>query len=134
MKESLKEKAQQGKKNISLIIIGGLVVIIALLVVVIVMFARRTAKASDAQAEETRRNVVVTQDTAESVVDDMLQNNHYVEPGYYSVSMNTTWHFKVFQLGSNWYPEYLKGKTAYVTLTSTEGDPIKSASVTFPAD
>lgn len=40
---------------------------------------------------------------------------------------------KVFQLGSNWYPEYLKGRTVYVTLTSTEGDPIKSASVTFPA-
>lgn len=93
MGEGLKEKTQQGRKNISLIIIGGLVVIIALLVVVIVMFARRTAKAPDTQAEgETRRSVVVTQDTAESIVDDLLQDN-YVEPGYYSVSMNTTWHF-----------------------------------------
>ncbi len=93
MGKSLKGKTQLGRKNISLIMIGGSVVIVALLVVVIVMFAGRTAKAPDAQAEEeTKRSVVVTQDTVDSVVDDMLQDD-YVEPGYYSVSMNTTWHF-----------------------------------------
>lgn len=43
-------------------------------------------------SEETKRNVVVTPDTVNDVLDDMLLGN-YVAPGYYSVSMSTTWHF-----------------------------------------
>lgn len=42
--------------------------------------------------DETKRNVVVTKDNVEEVMDDML-NDEYIEPGYYSASMSTTWHF-----------------------------------------
>ena len=42
--------------------------------------------------DEPKRNVVVTKDNIEEITDDMM-NQDYIEPGYYSTSMSTTWHF-----------------------------------------
>ena len=99
MGENRQDKNQQGKKKTGLILVGGLVVIIILLVVIIVLLIRRPEGAAEvpesgtvAASEEPKRSVVVTQDTAEEAVDELLQGN-YVEPGYYSVSMSTTWNF-----------------------------------------
>ena len=39
-----------------------------------------------------KRNVVVNEDNVEDVVEEMLEED-YVEPGYYTVSMDTDWHF-----------------------------------------
>lgn len=39
---------------------------------------------------------------------------------------------KEFTLGSNWMPDYLKGKTATVKVTLTDGSTLESPSVTFP--
>ena len=100
MAENLKDKTQQGKKKAGLFVVGGLaVIIIILLVVVIVLLTRNSEEVSEepenstvATSEEPRRSVVLTEDTADDALDEMLQGN-YVEPGYYSVSMSTTWHF-----------------------------------------
>lgn len=90
---------KEGSKNkkTGLFFIGGLVAIIILLVVVIVLLMRKPAEVSEVPeaskaSEEPRRSVVVSQDTVDDFVENMLQGN-YVAPGYYSVSMRTTWHF-----------------------------------------
>ena len=100
MGENRQDKNQQGKKKTGLyLIVGGLVIVIVLLVVVIVLLMRNSGDVSEepensavATSEEPRRSVVVTKDTAEEAVDELLQGN-YVAPGYYSVSMSTTWNF-----------------------------------------
>lgn len=100
MGEDRKDKKQQEKKKIGLfLIVGGLVIIIVLLVAVIVLLMRSQGEVSEepenstvTMSEEPRRSVVVSQDTAEEVAEDLFQQE-YVEPGYYSVSMNTEWHF-----------------------------------------
>lgn len=100
MAENLKDKVQPEKKKNGLFIVGVLaVVIIILLVVVIVLLMRKPAEVPAApesngvaSSEEPRRSVVVTEDTVDDAVDEMLQGS-YVAPGYYSVSMSTTWHF-----------------------------------------
>lgn len=101
MGEDLKDKKQQGKKT-GLFVVGGLaVIIIILLVVVIVLLMRKSDETSVGSessssaattSEEPKRSVVVTEDTAEEAVDEMLQGD-YIAPGYYSVSMSTTWNF-----------------------------------------
>lgn len=100
MTEGLKEGKQSGKKKVGLFfIVGGLIIIIVLLVAVIVLLMRNTETVSEepegstaVTSEEPKRSVVLTQDTAEEAVDEMLQGS-YVKPGYYSVSMSTTWNF-----------------------------------------
>lgn len=99
MAEGLKEKEQHGKKKMGLFLIIGLVAVIVLLVVIIVLLLRDSGKVSEepensavVTSEEPKRNVVVTEDTVEDIVDDMYQRE-YIEPGYYSVSMATEWHF-----------------------------------------
>lgn len=87
---------KEGSKNkkTGLFFIGGLVAVIILLVVIIVLLMRKPTEVSEVPeaSEEPRRSVVVNQDTVDDFVDNMLQGN-YVAPGYYSVSMRTTWHF-----------------------------------------
>ncbi|MCH5342795.1 MAG: hypothetical protein J1E64_02060 [Acetatifactor sp.] len=87
---------KEGSKNkkIGLFFIGGLVAVIILLVVIIVLLMRKPAEVPEVPdaSEEPRRSVVVTQDTVDDLVENMLQGD-YVAPGYYSVSMTTTWHF-----------------------------------------
>ena len=68
------------------LLIAGICVIIVLLTVIIVLLVRGK------EEEAPRRNVVVTQDNVDEVLDDLVFQD-YVEPGYYSVSMTTTWHF-----------------------------------------
>lgn len=100
MAGDLKEEKQPGKKKTGLyLIVGGLVIIIVLLAVVIVLLMKKSEEvptepenSAVVTSEEPKRSVVVTKDTAEEAVDEMLQGS-YVKPGYYSVSMNTTWNF-----------------------------------------
>lgn len=97
MGENIKEKKQPEKKKTGLFVIGGLaVIIIILLVVVIVLLMRRPEEVAEAPemsvAEEPKRSVVITEDTVDDVVDELLEGD-YVAPGYYSVSMSTTWNF-----------------------------------------
>lgn len=74
------------KRNGKTVIVICVAVIAVLLVAVIYLLVSRKEK------EPEKRNVVVNRDNVEEVVGSML-NQEYVEPGYYSVSMTTTWHF-----------------------------------------
>lgn len=79
------EQTQETEKKSKKIIIAGILVIIALFAVIVVLLMK-------GKEEEPKRNVVVTKENAEEVLDDMM-NQDYIEPGYYSASMSTTWHF-----------------------------------------
>lgn len=75
-----------GKENKIRIIVIGAIAILVLIAAIIFFVVNRPE-------EETKRNIVVTKDNAEEVVGDMLKQE-YIEPGYYSTSMSTTWHFE----------------------------------------
>lgn len=80
------DESKQGK-GLKIAIIIGIAVVITLLVIVIVLLAERGNT-----EEAVKRNVVINSDNAEQVIDEMA-NQEYVEPGYYTTTMSTTWHF-----------------------------------------
>lgn len=84
------EKVKKGKQNVEkkskkIIIIGTAIIILLIVVIIFLLFKGQGQ-------EEEKRNVVVTRDNIEQVADDIM-NQEYIEPGYYSTSMSTTWHF-----------------------------------------
>ncbi len=86
----MSEKVKEGK-NGKIAVLVCAAVIIALLGIIIFLLASRKE-----EKEETpeRRNVIVNESNAESVAEQMAEEGQeYVEPGYYTVSMNTDWHF-----------------------------------------
>lgn len=86
MAKKAKQSKSLGKGGIVAIVVSVAVVIV-LLVIIVILLARKNEP-----EEEVKRNVVVTQENVSEVVDEMLAQE-YVEPGYYSTSMSTTWHF-----------------------------------------
>ena len=84
-----KKAGEQGmateEKNKKIVIFGAVLIVVILVAIIIFLFSR-------GREDEPKRNVVVTKDNIEEVADDMM-NQDYIEPGYYSTSMSTTWHF-----------------------------------------
>ena len=87
MAKKAKQSNSLGKGGVVAIVVSVAVVVV-LLVMIVVLLARK----KEPEEEVVRRNVVVTQENVDEVVDEMLAQE-YVEPGYYSTSMSTTWHF-----------------------------------------
>lgn len=77
--------SEQKKNGKTVIVICAAVIVVLLAAVIYLLMSRK-------EEEPEKRNVVVNRDNVEDVVDGML-NREYVEPGYYSASMTTTWHF-----------------------------------------
>lgn len=72
--------------NKSVVIVAAIaIVIIAVLVGVIVFLLK--------PQEEEKRNVVITPENVEEVLEELEEEGGMVEPGYYTVTMDTTWHF-----------------------------------------
>ena len=83
MSEEKKKKTRKG------ILAGGIVFLIAVLIGVIVYLLL----SRNATPEEERRNVVITPENVDDVLDELDQSDEKVTPGYYTVTMNPTWHF-----------------------------------------
>lgn len=83
-KQTRRKKGKDGKGKLPLILCA--VVITILLVVIIVLLLRGR------EDESEKRNVVVTPDNVDEVIAEM-DEAEFVEPGYYTVNMNTEWHF-----------------------------------------
>lgn len=83
----------KGSKKIVIIGVIIALVMVAMLVTIIVL---ATSKGKNDKAEETSRPVLVTEDNAEEVLDEIKEQDAAasVDPGYYTVTMNTTWHFE----------------------------------------
>lgn len=82
------KRPKQKKKDKRRWVIGiAAIVLIAVLIGIIIylLLLRST------EPEEERRNVVITPENVESVLDEI--DEAQVEEGYYTVTMNPTWHF-----------------------------------------
>jgi hypothetical protein len=86
------EQSKKGKGGLVIGFVIGLI-IIALLIVIIYLLVARNAQTQD---KEEKRSVVITQENAERELEkiDEMANKASVAPGYYTVTMNPTWHFK----------------------------------------
>lgn len=117
----MSDKVKTDRKNKKIIVIGICILFIILIGVIVFLLTR-------GKEEDTKRNVVVTKDNVEEVIDGML-DEEYIEPGYYSASMSTEWHFATGDaISEDAYVENLVENTndVYfdVFLADNEDDPI----------
>lgn len=84
---------EQTRKRKGSLVIGIIVGIVVATLVGIIIYLLITR---NAQPEEESRNVVVTRENAERVLEEINEkgNEASVASGYYTVTMNPTWHFK----------------------------------------
>lgn len=111
---------KEKKRNKKAEIISICILFIILMVVIFIFM--------NGKKEEVQRNVVVTKDNVDEVIDNMLEEE-YIEPGYYSASMSTEWHFETGDsISEDAYVENLVENTndVYfdVFLTENEDEPI----------
>lgn len=86
----MSEKMKEGKSGKIIIVVGVIIIIL----LTIVIFLLLSGKGEQEEEIEEKRNVVVNESNAESIAEQMIEEaQEYVEPGYYTVSMDTDWHF-----------------------------------------
>jgi uncharacterized membrane protein YdfJ with MMPL/SSD domain len=86
---SEQEKKQQTGKGILVIGIIAIVVVAVLVGVIIFLLVKQNTK-------EEKREVLVTEDNVEEVLDEVeeiAENSEQAGPDYYTVTMETDWHF-----------------------------------------
>lgn len=82
-------KTKEGKNGKAVIIVGTIVIIVLLGIIIFLVASGKGKK-----EEPEKRNVVVNESNAESVAAQMIEEGQeFVEPGYYTVNMDTDWHF-----------------------------------------
>ncbi len=91
-----KEQKTKSTKGIVIGVCAATVILALVGVIVYLLVSRNTTP------EEAPRSVVVTQENAEQVYNDVkeMEKIETVAPGYYTVTMNPTWHFKNGQAAS----------------------------------
>ena len=70
---------------------GGLVLGIAIIIVALAGIIIYLLLSRDTEPKDERRNVVITPENVESVLEEL---DDVQESGYYTVTMNPTWHFE----------------------------------------
>jgi flagellar basal body-associated protein FliL len=80
-KEVRDKKEEGGKKNKILLIVAILIILILIGIIVFLLWPK-----------EEKRNMVVTEDNLDQAIKE-LNNAEKTDSGYYTVSMNNTWHF-----------------------------------------
>lgn len=93
------ENAKTSSQSNKIILIVGAIVIVALLVVILILLLGKKQDTNNTAQQEEKRAVVVSQDKAEEIAEEMIQEE-YVAPGYYEAVMSTTWHFANGDAGS----------------------------------
>lgn len=84
--EETRKRKEKGGNRSAVIVAVVAIVVIAVLIGVIVFLLTRNGD------DDERRNVVVTEDNVDEVIQD-IEETEYVEPGYYTMTMNNEWHF-----------------------------------------
>jgi len=88
--------SQGFSKKGTVLLSACILVIIALVTVVIVLLMKPESAATPVEEPvadtQSKRSVLVTEDNAENVVEE-LKTQEFVEQGYYTVNMDTNWHF-----------------------------------------
>jgi amino acid permease len=80
-KEVRDKKEEGGKKNKILLIVAILIILILIGIIIFLLWPR-----------EEPKNTVVTEENLEQTIDE-LASAEKKDTGYYTVSMNNTWHF-----------------------------------------
>lgn len=80
------ERGKGGGKTVSIVILVVIILVMASIIVYLLMSRKPIEK------EQERRNVVLTPDNVEEMIQQM-DEEEYVAPGYYTVTMNFEWHF-----------------------------------------
>lgn len=92
--------------------VGIVILVVVILVLVGVIFYLLMSR----KPEEERRNVVVTPDNVDEVLEQM-EDQEFVEPGYYAVTMSYDWHFATGDaVSEDAYVENVKENTNAVYL------------------
>lgn len=87
------KKRKEGKKKV--VVLAVIVAIVIAVLVGIIIYLLGKKDKTEEVAEETRRNVVVTPDNVDEVIQQMQDNSRNgVNQGYYTITQNSTWHFK----------------------------------------
>lgn len=87
MAEQEQKKTKKGGVWIG--IVAGIIIIVLVAIIIFLVLSR------NAEPEKERRNVVITPENVESVLQELEESaeQESVAPGYYTVTMNPTWHF-----------------------------------------
>lgn len=105
------EEKKGGKKTLSIVILVFIILVMSGIIVYLLM----SRKYQD-PIEEERRNVVLTPDNVEEMIQQM-EEKEFVEPGYYTVTMNFDWRFATGDsVSSNAYVENVLENTNAVYL------------------
>lgn len=75
------------KEGLWIGIAAGIIIVILVGVIIFLVLSRKE------EPEEERRNVVITLENVERVLEEITETKESVAPGYYTATMNTTWHF-----------------------------------------
>lgn len=95
--ENPNQEKKGGKKTLGIIILVCIIVVMAC-VIIYLLISRKPI-------EKERRNEVITPDNVEEMIQQM-EEEEYVAPGYYTVTMNYDWHFETGDaISSNAYVE-----------------------------
>ena len=95
--ENPNQEKKGGKKTLGIIILVCIIVVMACVIIYLLM--------SRKPIEKERRNEVITPDNVEEMIQQM-EEEEYVAPGYYTVTMNYDWHFETGDaISSNAYVE-----------------------------
>lgn len=91
------EEKKGGKKTFGIIILVCIILVMTCVIVYLLM--------SRKPVEKERRNEVITPDNVQEMIQQM-EEEEYVAPGYYTVTMNYDWHFATGDaVSSNAYVE-----------------------------
>jgi hypothetical protein len=86
------KKGSLGKGGVIAIVVCAVVIICLLAVIVGLLLKDKGGDTGKRPVVEARPNMVANSSNAEDVATQLI-DEPYVEPGYYKVLMNTTWHF-----------------------------------------
>ncbi|HCT91825.1 MAG TPA: hypothetical protein DF613_10685 [Lachnospiraceae bacterium] len=78
------DEKKGGKKTAGIVILVLVILVLAGIIIYLLLFRRAD--------EKERRNEVVTPDNVGEIIGQM-EEAEFVEPGYYTVTMNYDWHF-----------------------------------------
>lgn len=85
---------EQGqKKNKKGGIVLGIAVTIIIVVLISIILFLLLSQNAQPKKEEEKRNVVITPENVERVLEEITETQKTVAPGFYTVTMNTTWRF-----------------------------------------
>lgn len=86
------QRQKKNKKGGIVLGVAITIVIVTLIGIILFLLLSRNAQP---EKEEEKRNVVITPENVERILEEITETQETVAPGFYTVTMNTTWHFSI---------------------------------------